>query len=263
MFSNINTAFVIIPILALVIACLSAAGIWYWWISAKEEAEGAEPPSEEEEPFFELPRLANLLQREGVPEPTAASSESVVEVMRIYRDLADGSLIIDIGGRRYHHIGEIGDPEIARRLAGNIQALAAMVGTSPGGGALPAVPAGPPAAPQQPATLPGPLPTAIRSRSAPEEPPIPVRRGIFGQRKDKPPPEPEPKSMIEQIEELLQFRLAMTPALARRAIHIRENEAGVVFVEVDGSSYEGVTEVPDEAVRSFIQATIQEWEARQ
>jgi hypothetical protein len=258
MFSNFNTAFVIVPIAALVIACLSVAGIWYWWISAKEEAEGVEPPSEEEEPPFELPRLANLLHREATPPPAAVPSENVVEVMRIYRDLADGSLIIDIGGRRYRHIGEMSDPEIARRFAGNIQALSAMAGASPGASVPPV--AGP-AEPQPQAPFPGPPPTAVR-RPTPEEPAKPVRRGIFGQRKDKLPPEPEPKSIIEQIEELLQFRLAMTPPLARRAIHISEGAGGGVVVDVDGVSYGGVSEVPDEEVRAFIQATIQEWEAR-
>jgi hypothetical protein len=68
--------------------------------------------------------------------------------------------------------------------------------------------------------------------------------------------------MIEEIEELLQFRLAMTPTLARRNIHISEAEAGGVIVEVDGMFYAGVGEVPDDEVRNFIQATIQEWEAR-
>jgi hypothetical protein len=252
MFSNFSTAIVIVPIVALVIAALSAAGIWYWWISGKEEAE---PPPEEEEPIIKMPKLNLFRQAESSPMPP----ENVVEVMRVYRDLADGSLIIDVAGRRYHHIGEIGDPEIARRLAGNIQALAEMAGVSPRASAPPAAQ---PPEPLAQAPSPGPLPTAVRRHQAPEEPSEPVRRGLFGQRKDKLPPEPEPKSIIEQIEELLQFRLATTPSLARRAIHISEGEGGGVVVEVDGVSYEGVSEVPDEEIRAFIQATIQEWEAR-
>ena len=69
--------------------------------------------------------------------------------------------------------------------------------------------------------------------------------------------------MVEQIEELLQFRLAATPELAQRSIHLRPAHDGGVRIEIDGSFFEGVGEVPDNQIREFIQSTIREWEARQ
>lgn len=263
---NSSVAFVVIPLLALVIAALSAAGIWYWWISGSEEKdkEDVEGLSEEEDPIIKLPRL-DFLRRGAALVSGASPPENVIEVMRVYRDLADGSLVVEIAGQHYRHIGDIDDPEIARRLVGNVRALTAMAELSGEVGASsPAPPMSRRAAQPQRASPPIARPLPSRRRAAAEaESSEPVRRGIFGQRKGKTPPEPPPKSMIEQIEEFLQYRLATSPELAGRDIHITEGETGNIIFEVDGLFYGGVGDIPDEFIRGLIQTTIQEWEARQ
>ena len=261
-----NIVFAIIPLVGLVIAVLSAAGIWYWWVTGKEEkGEAVEPPPDDEpEPLVKLPKLDLLRRAAALASPATTSSENTIEVMRVYRDLADGSLIVDIAGRRYRHVSEIDDPETARRLVGNVHALAAIAGISGGVGAPPIAASAPRTEPPPQAATPPPDPfLAERLQKPPDEPEKPVRRGLFGQRKDKLPPMPEPKSFVEQIEELLQFRLATTPELAHRAIHISPGLGDGVVVEVDGAFYDGVGEIPDEQVRTFVQATIREWERHQ
>jgi hypothetical protein len=92
----------------------------------------------------------------------------------------------------------------------------------------------------------------------------PKRRGLFGFGGSREPEEvEEPKSMAEEIEELLQYRLALNPTLVQRSIHIRPAHHGGVLIEVDGQSFDGVGEIEDDTIRDFIQSVIQEWEARQ
>jgi len=73
----------------------------------------------------------------------------------------------------------------------------------------------------------------------------------------------QPRSMADEIEELLQHRMTLTPDYALRSIHIRPAPDGGVRIEVDGQWYDGIGDVPDDAVRAFLQNVIQEWESRQ
>jgi hypothetical protein len=72
---------------------------------------------------------------------------------------------------------------------------------------------------------------------------------------------PKPRSMADEIEELLQYRLTVNPDFSHRSVHIRSAEDGTIIVEVDGATFDGVGSVSDESVRSFLQDTIREWEA--
>ena len=101
----------------------------------------------------------------------------------------------------------------------------------------------------------------------------------FPERRERKPPRPRPQaaraeepgaeegpagliSLADEIDELLQYRLAMHPSLAHRSIKVRPSFGGGVRIVVDDASYENVDEVPDAEVREFIQTTIQEWNAR-
>jgi hypothetical protein len=71
----------------------------------------------------------------------------------------------------------------------------------------------------------------------------------------------KPKSMADEIEQMLQYRLTLTPEYGHRSIHIRSSEDGSIFVEVDGQTFDGVGEVSDAGVRSFLQDIIRDWES--
>ena len=74
------------------------------------------------------------------------------------------------------------------------------------------------------------------------------------------PPEP-PKSIVAQIDDILQEKLEGTP-LSKRGIRLRElpNQHMAVMVGLD--QYEGVDEVPDEEIRNLIRSAVSEWEKR-
>ena len=69
----------------------------------------------------------------------------------------------------------------------------------------------------------------------------------------------KPKSIVEQVDEILQRRLGNSP-YKDRLIRLVDAPGGGVEVLVDAKKYEGVGEVPDPEVRNFIQACVKEWE---
>jgi hypothetical protein len=72
---------------------------------------------------------------------------------------------------------------------------------------------------------------------------------------------PRAGSMIEQINHILEAKLASQPASAR-AVRLAEGPGGSVRVYIGMQPY-GVDEVPDPAVRAAIREAVAEWEATQ
>jgi hypothetical protein len=277
-----DSLIVIIPLLSLILASLSIAGLWYWWTASGEEETpkdeeagtrtGEAVSLEDEATVGDLAARVGGLFRSILPDRFAGSGETApapaarravapaspqavapvadgeaVEVLRILRDLADGGLIIEVGGLRYRSLDEIPDPQIVRRLVGNAQDLAhfAQLATTPAEG--------------QPYPPPPPSVTAQSARPSPAAQPKPLKKQAAAE--DEEPPAPQ--SMAEEIEDLLQMRLQMVPSLAYRSIHIHQAPGGGVSIEVDGQHFDSITDIKDGEVQSFIQTVIQEWEARQ
>ena len=179
-----------------------------------------------------------------MPEETAHEPitlpEDAVEVMRLWRDVGDGSLIIQIGDQYYRHSAAIGNPEQKRRFEAVVRTLSSMIGL-------------PSAAPRK--AVPAPSSPSFNTPVA--EPP---KRGLFGKAK---PAEPEqPSGIANQIEDFLQTRLLTSPEFAARSIHVRPTLDHGVRIEVDGHFYDSVAEVIDPDVREFLAAMMREWEAR-
>ena len=70
-----------------------------------------------------------------------------------------------------------------------------------------------------------------------------------------------PLSIVEQIDEILQSRLAASP-LAGRGIWLQESPEGGVIVWVGMQKFAGVDEVTDPDVQSIIRAATAEWEKK-
>jgi hypothetical protein len=287
------------PLIAMIVIALALFIVWLYWVISRarlrrREAseEGGEGEDEVEMPEGEAVMATEAEMPEGEPPPARAPApsqvtEDLVEVFRVMRDLADGALVVEIGGNRYSHLAEITDGQVGRRFIANVQALSdfAMLSTTqPLSSVPPPAPAQPslPPAPAQPPTPPAPAqpsaPPAPAQPPAPETPSLTERlRAAISQ--SPPPPAPRPSaapgapigetpppptgSLADQIEETLQFRLMTHPTLSKRSIHVRPAAGGGVRIEVDGRSFDGVSDVDDEEVRTFIQDTIREWEARQ
>jgi hypothetical protein len=109
-------------------------------------------------------------------------------------------------------------------------------------------PAAPAPAVPPPQAAPSPAPAAAAVKPAPAAP---------STNKIKPPS----TSIVEQINEILQARIQGT-SLASRGVVLLESVTGGVLVYIGVNKYEGIDEVPDEAVKSAIRAAIAEWERR-
>lgn len=285
---NTNILFVILPLLAVVLAGVSIAGLWYWWSSGSEETEeqpeGASSSTRPEDSKPAEPTvgdvvgkvtttaqswIANVARAAVTPVGSAAPTSGytptgrvthtpdgeMVEVLRVLRDLADGSLVVEIGGKRYRNLAEIVDPQVKRRFMGNAQALVqftqATASTVPQAPAWPAADSSdteePPFSsflPADPALSSAPLTDVVEPAVPPAQP-------------------SNSKTMADEIEELIQIRLITTPNLMNRAIHIRQGAGGGIRVEVDGRYFDSVAGVTDPEITAFLQSVIREWEARQ
>jgi hypothetical protein len=73
--------------------------------------------------------------------------------------------------------------------------------------------------------------------------------------------EADPNSMAAQIERFLQDRLARTPGMMSRSIHIYSTPSGGVQIKVDSTLYENVGDVVEPDAREMIEAAIRDWEA--
>lgn len=207
-------------------------------------------------------------------------SADTIEVLRVLRDLADGSLIVEIDGKRYLSVRDFTDPQIGRRFVGTVQALNAFIKAKDAppsqvsttqeaqtGEPLAVPPVAPPPYSAQPPEPPPP-PSFPSASPAPEFPPLPEVNPVMAlfrnPAKDLPKFEvTERKSMAEEIEELLQYRLTLTPELRLRSLHVRPSLDGGVQIDLDGQIFDGVGSVTDLQVQEFLRSVIQEWENRQ
>ncbi len=163
----------------------------------------------------------------------------MIEILRIWRDLADGSMVIEIEGEYYRQVHEITDPALYRRFLSILRELAKQArAVEASGGPGRATPPVTPRAEAIPSKITGVPPTAQQ------------------------PPPPQGDSIAAQIEAFLQYKLQHSEFSAR-SIHVREAIGGGVRIEVDGHFYEGIGDVIDPDVREFLRRTIKEWEARQ
>jgi hypothetical protein len=187
-----------------------------------------------------MPYEESLPMSETIDTEPVSLPEDAVEVLRIWRDVGDGSLIIQIGGQFYRHSAAISNPEQKRRFEAVVRTLSAMINA-------------PSPAPRQP--------LSVASSSPVSAPAVePPKRGLFGRAK---PAEPQPElSIADQIEEFLQVRLLASPQFSTRSIHVRPTPDHGVRIEVDGHFYDTVAEVIDPDVREFLATIMREWEAR-
>jgi hypothetical protein len=186
-----------------------------------------------------------------------------IELLRVWRDLSDGSLIIEIGGRRFTSVNELQGADLDRRFLNVVRDLTSMLRAAQQSPAPRPAATSTPAAPDTP---------AVPDTSAPPDDALPsmapgtllrqMGRVAMGH-KPEPIEETPLLSIPDQIEQILQRRLAALPEYADRSIHVRPSPFGGVRIEVDAQFFEGVDEVTDEEVRGLIQDAVREWEKSQ
>ena len=187
-----------------------------------------------------------------------------IEVMRIWRDVNDGGLIIQMGNQLYRSASEIQSPDLLRRFTTVVRELGTLisgvVAPAPRGTIQPLPPASP-ATPQPYATSRPPTNFSFASSEAPKSGGM-INR-LMGRPTAPPPASNEPAGIAASVEEYLQNRLPASPEFAQRGIHVRPSLDHGIKIELDGRFYDGIDEVPDDSVRDFMFTVMREWEARQ
>lgn len=177
--------------------------------------------------------------------------QDAVEVMRLWRDINDGALIIQLGDQLFRTIPELQDRGLARRFISIVQNLAQLATLGAASAGLPTpnfeVTSGiiqPPGAwavqTETTQVIPSGSPVA-------PEPAMPQRIE-------------QPLGIAKQIDRLLQTRLTQTPVFRGRKIQMDTYPDGSLKIKVDGNVYNGIGEIEDREVRQFIQQVVREWE---
>jgi hypothetical protein len=160
------------------------------------------------------------------------ASDGDVEILRAWRTLS-GRIWLEMDGARLNGKESL-QPDQRRRLVGMLVDLRPWLENTPAATAIPAVP---------PSVTTAELPRA---------------------RQDKPDgkdikPEPVLKSIVEQIDDVLQGKLQVDP-LKNRDIHLVEGPGGMVFVRDGLKKYEGIDSVPEPEIKAVIRQAVADWE---
>lgn len=210
----------------------------------------------------------------------------VGQILSLVRTAPGASLQVEIGGRQYRNLTEVQDADTKRQIVAAAMELIQFTGVlsqealslaplektetwredlredsdaelERARGVVTAEESRPPASPeveqefldmlaeiQPPADLEKPsMAGAVKHAMAP-----------------KPLEQPEPRTFVDEIEEIVQRRLQLVPALAGRGLHVRAGSAGKVFFAFEGRQYESIEEIPNTTARKLVQDAIKEWD---
>jgi hypothetical protein len=96
------------------------------------------------------------------------------------------------------------------------------------------------------------------SQVQPEKPTV---IGAVRQRLTAEPQEPDrPRSFIDEIEEIIQRRIPLIPALVGRGLHVQAGLGGEVLFVFEEQAYENLEDLPNLTARELIQDAIREWD---
>jgi hypothetical protein len=202
---------------------------------------------------FLVGALIFSLRRSGSapsPPPERMISESQRE-LRFWREGEDRHLVVEIDGASYHRGNELSDEQNHRlvKLQAELQAWLQ-------------VPPAPPAA-AMPTQLDASKPKAGQPAEDPKRTslnPFSIFTRSFQPMEKTGADEPD-KSIVEQIDEILQAKLHGTH-LEERGIKLVEGPDQGMVIEVGLDRYRDIDSVPDEAVRQIIRVSVAEWENR-
>jgi hypothetical protein len=232
----------------IVVLCFSI-GMALGALLSRRKAVPAAPKAEEKEPSSD--ETVHALAPAEPPAPISPAGPGDQAVLRIWRT-PEEKLWLEMDGQRLEAKSALA-PAQARLLLKTVMDLRPWLDIP----AEPAVRREPPAVPPAQAVVPAAVP------AEPAVKPVSVIGALLSINK---PPQTEQKkeapvmkSMLEQIDEVLQLKLA-TSIYREREIHLMDGPGGTVVVKEGVKSYEGIGAVPDPELQALIRLAVSEWE---
>lgn len=177
-----------------------------------------------------------MLSEDETPESETESETLPRDALHIWRDSETQDFVLQFGERVYRS-GEGMTPAEKKTFSTLFGRMQAWLGVT--------------AAPQEASP-----PEAVSQPEA-EKPSI-TAAGVISSMMPSA-PEPPPASIVAQIDEILQKRLAASP-LKDRGIALQETLQGGMQVFVGLEKYEDIDSVPEEEIKMIIRAAVAEWE---
>lgn len=177
-----------------------------------------------------------------------------VEIMRVLRQPPLGKLAVEVNQRRVEHLSEVPEQTIQHLL---LAAIGELIDFAGGYQVLVDAGVAPPLTQTvtgETGSLPTPLPQAAPA-VAPRPRPLgrqtavsPAQTSVTG------------INIVEEINAILQTKLAQTPELNGRSLKISRAAAGDLRIEADGKSYQRPEELTDESLKDLLRKALAEWE---
>jgi hypothetical protein len=236
----------------------------------------------------EREKLAQTYELESlVPRPALHVTG---QILSLVRDEPGSPLQVEIGGRRYRNMDQIQENQLRRQVVDAAMELILFTGAL-GSGDLATLPvdethswredvrqsskselrrirtapptSGEAAAPPAGGKGTEDRPTGASSDAEPGSPALERPNLVSAlQRRWAPklPDRGEPHTFVDQIDEIVQRRIQLIPALASRELHVRPSMSGSVRFVFEGSEYESLDELPNLTARQVVKDAIQEWD---
>ncbi len=213
------------------------------------------------------------------------------QVLALVREEEGDPIQVEIDNVRYKSMAEVADPNLKRQIIGAAMELIRFTGVLTMGeddsSPLPATPEtwredlrrgsrselqriqAKPAAPESAPPLAA-QPHDVEEQflnllsemgqppATPEKPTL--AKSIQQRLTPKLPTADRPRTFVDDIEDILQRRLKMIPALAERDVHVRPGSGGAVYFVFEGRKYENLDDVPNLTARQLIKDAIREWD---
>lgn len=210
------------------------------------------------------------------------------KILSLFREEAGGTLQVEVSGNRYRRISDIEDPQVRRRVIDAAMELIQFTGVLGAGAIAPArieethtwredMRVSSQTELSRIRTVPD--RDEVESPQAPEQvqeqflsmladmgqgaltPDKPGLVSSLQQRLTPKLPESErPRTFVDDIEDIIQRRVQLIPALAGRDLHVRPGPGGSVHFVFEGKEYQNLDEVPNLTARQLIKDAIQEWD---
>lgn len=198
-----------------------------------------------------------------------------INLMQVLRVPPLGKLMVEINKERYESLANVTNEKLKRAL---LAAIGELVGFAGGYEVLVEAGVAPPVTSPEPAAA-QPQPSLEKQqaaflaaleaeRAALRAPSEPVKPSVLSGLRSSMTPAPqtaEPPSaglsIVEQIDAILQRRLAADASMAQRSVHLEKDPSGGLRIRVDGTIYQKPAEIKDTKIQIHIRQALKEWES--